>query len=1112
MTGHFRRLFSRARRFVLSILSSKVLWLHVAFFIGLTVGALHGFLFRPGLVIFQNWIWPIDSDHILPVGAAFSPYIWTNSGIDPAAYTRSLTNWPVFALTVFKPSTELLERLYVVYAFGIDYVLAFVAATFLQRLLVSVRSSLSSEYFRVTVIVLFLINPAALQWESGLLMGLFWGAPLLLAIGLSAILAVRQQKLAYAVIAGLGLGWGATLDPRLAIWGGGIVGVALFLELLGNAGLKRVLTTLGAIAAAALPGIGLTLFAYGYGAGAVSLRTASIESLTVFSSNASLPQTFNLLGYYITGIFYAPPSITVAGSPGTLPSFGNPAFMLLPPDFITPIWRISLVALPVLAFSGLLIRRFRPVSLFLALTALVGLAFASGSNPPFLWLAQAEVHIGSALPGLLSSVWQTTVGVPIYVQVVTEAMYVPLAALTVSAVFDRIKKVGVGNPQAKPSSTGPPNRLPKRWRTHAVKRIPGVVAFAVVAVVVFGSWQYFTGNFYPGGLSPGVSSNEASSLGALQPTSVPSSDIAIYNYLVNNGGSNGVYWPGANSYSYPWNQRWSSSVLSNSPLPLRTPVGLTEVVSDNLTFDTAPLLATFGVRYVVVDNMSFEALQLAFGLGSLNAVLDFFSWSAGISLLMSFPPDSWLFESNLTNTSVSAATNAAQIAAQDESIGQIVGAMSSLRLPLAFGPSGGSTPTVSLGFPNASDVAPSIRVITPETLAPLLFRPAVYGFSQPLTNPQSFSVNKTGEFEIPYPYSNWTLSVWKLSEGTVYVNATPSGSLALNATSGSSLISINYLSSLVNGKRDGIPVDPSAVVEFNVSADIRAVFGAAGSAYLNTVSSNASLVNVAQLSTASTALSANWTNLSLAGILPLGSAFFTLRVFLSGSIRSVVLRDVSIEYVELPIAPASFAGNLVDITNQTMEFPIGEAPTNFTFAFEAKGNAVVNLTCSDVSRLDYVRNTALNWTIVRNIVSGSELRFSTNGDLSLAGIVILPAVVRLPPLNAILTVRPGPLFGYVGSLSFAASGFIELRLPYLADWRLTLGSGRVILPEPGSLGDVFFSVPAGNNTFTISIVGITTLPLILVGVGLFYGAMGAILVLTLKRGALFLRRRHRLPL
>lgn len=1068
-------------------------WIHVASFFSIVLVGLYRFLFSPGVVDFQNWLWPLSSTHLLPVSAAYNPYIWSNSSLDPAGYTRVLTNWPVFLSTPLLPNVAILERVYVVYAFAVEYILAYIAATLVMRVMGRQLIGARANQFRLLIVLLFFWNPAALQWESGLLVSLFWGAPLLLIIACCSVLSVEGADLRYAAILGLSIGFGATWDPRLALWGMGATVVGFAFAVLGARRIMPVVRAAVTSILASAPGVLISAFAYEWAGGASnrSIRLATYTSLEQLSTNSTLPRTLELTGYYITGIFYSPPSIEWAGSIGALPVQGHPAALILPNGALTFLWLIGLASLPILAFGSLLFLRARKVTTYFATLALVGIGLASGTNAPFQTVASAEVSIGRLPIGVLSAIWQTTIGVPIYVIVLTEGMYVPLAAISILCCWDFLSNAKKGAEAYVLESRI--RELPNFGRLRVSSLLPTMGCFLLVGAVLFGSWQFATGDFYPGGYSPGVSPNGVPNIGALQPTIPPAADLTVFNFLEGQAGSGNVYWPGANSYAYPWNPRWSPNISYNAPLPEARPIGLRALIGQNLTYDVAPLLRAAGIHWVVVDNMSSGANLNAFNLTETGKVVTFLSECSGVNLAMSIPPHVWLFQVGGVNSYASTSSFLVAPSPNSTLVGMEVGALAQSGLDASLAPPG--SPQIPLVYSalGTSFGDSALEVIPPEAAASQSLSGGVVGFLSPLAATASLQATHEGEYQLPGYYSNWSLSVWNLSGSAVNTTMTSGENATVSSEGGPSVISLNYLSSLVNGKRAGIVVSPAGRVYFQVSAGVRSTSQAGVRSYLNVVGSNSSAQNIVQLSSPTVAVGIPWTPLNFSGLLPQGTSYFTLRLFINQLLGSAQIRNLTVRWTELDAAPSTFSGLTLDLSNESVSLMRGASPGHATFAAFVSGYGQLTLESGNWTHMFPLSQGTMDTIWTPELNTSSPLLATINGSLSYGGLVEVPSAIDLMDQPPVISISQRGPVDFIGTLTSSSGGYLELHLQFQSDWRLVLSNGQTIGPLRGFFGDLIFEVQQGNYSVTLSIQGYDLLPIMLASSG---AAMAMILIVV----------------
>lgn len=1094
-----------------SLTNSPQIWPHLLLLPALILSSLWSLIAYRGIVLFQNWSWPIGGSPYQVLGV-YNPGIWSLSGPDVAGFTRSATDWPVFltANAIGLPSF-LTERLVIVYSFVGAYILGYLAATLLLRFAFPHLGSSRREGLRIVFILLMFVNPAALQWEAGILIPFLWGVPLLIIAVLCWLFAFRLASYKYAAFSGLALGLGATLDPRLAIWGFAAVGLIGLGQILFNSGRVRTILRGIAAAAAALPGLGLTLYAYSWaGVGTSPVHPASLAAMAAVSGNATPLNVMELLGYYISGIAYAPPVLALGQQNlGALQPLGSPPYGLVDSQFLSALWLLSLVAIPLVAWSSFLYRRYRTVSLPFGIVALLAMTSAASVQLRYSPVPTAETFLGQFLPGTLGAVLQTTFAVPIYVQVLSEAMILPLVIVGIAGLLEVIDGLGSTRPFDRTIRIGQlaiQIRHPRRFTPRKVRYAASIATVVIVACVVFGSWQFFSGSFYPGGLSPGVQNNGASTTGALQPTIVPSADRSIFAYLQSKPPTFEVYWPGPDTYSYPWNPKWSPGVAMNPPLPTTDVPGMAYAIANNLTGDVATLLRDYGVTYVVLDNMSAGALENQFGVPTINQVVSFFERCANLSLELSFPPNAWLFQVDpVTPGVLSFSSQLLRTGVPLDQLSPIAGALSDIGISPAFAPVTDSSAAWVTSVQGAlSNSSAGVTVANPSWLDRNTPQDSISGLNSTGGNATTaLDFTNPGEARLLPPDNNWTVSVWQLSAQNLTVVEHGVGPLSFNAPSRvPSQISLNYLSSLVSGSRDGIQLAPGGLTTVSVSATAQALTSnSSGTFDLNVVLSNTSAENIAQYSSQAAPLTTKPSTLNFTTSLPGAGAYFTLRVF-STFAGSVALSNVSIRWTQFLSNGQAFDGIVAPYSNASLSIPAGPlgTPTERLFVCLA-GNTSATLLFNGTQESQTVFSFVPKWvefTIPAIGTKSATLQLSGQGRF--AGLIL----DRLPtPTNATSSFSFDAVSStvYTGTFSSSASGYLLLHLPYVDQWSLAATKLHAGGPMESLLGQVMFFVPPGKSSLSINLRGVDAGPVLLALFDAYY--VGALI------GVVWIRKRHR---
>lgn len=1061
-----------------------VVCLHFMAFVILVILALRDFLFGQGYVIYHNIVWPIAFSPQTPINSVYSPYLWTNAGPDAGGYTRSVTDAPAIWFGYLFQSPLITQKSFAIYAYLVEYVLSFVAATLFLEWFPTRTTGFYRETLRLGFIALNFVNPAALQWEAGWLLPFFWSVPILEIAFIASLLAIRSKSPRLAVVAGLALGAGATLDPRIFVLGWLTI---LFLYLGVLIFIRRELFVFGRFiltSLAAVPGALLTVAAYVWaGEAGAPLRPATVASLTGLSSNAGPLRVFELLGYFISEITYAPPTIYAYGSPGSLPSLGNPTYMVLPPDPVTFIWLLALGALPVLAFSSLLFRSELARSLPFAVSALAAILFATGTTLNVPGLVSAEVSLGSA--PFVGSVWQTVIGVPIYAQIETEAMYVPLVLITFVCGRRVLQSIQTAQSTTLKIRVTPRTQI---ILTHsspvAPRRAPGHVAIfslVVVLLLFMGSWQFVSGDFYPGGYSVGVSPTGVPAIGSGSPVAVPASDVAVASLLSNDPQPYAVYWPGASGFTYAWSPRSTPSLSLDSPKPIAEPPGLSYLVQQNLTADTASLLSANGIRYVIIDNMSSLELQREFGTSSLNQILRFFEGSPGVELVSAWPPTTWLFETTGNSSIVSAARGELAFYGSSAMAGVISAALGGVGSTAVLVPGEVNDSVRGITFLDNLTALPrpvaatTALVGTGSNLTGVVSPLHVEGFTTP--GPETLQTRTgDGESPLPSPYSNWTVSVWSLPSGSVNLTVGSDGTIQWDHSGPAATISLNYLSSLVDGSYQGIPVDPQSLVSFNVSAQVWTQPRSSATAILNVIASNATAVNTVQENSNPYPINTTPERVSFSGTLPLGSAYFTLRLF-STFAGLVDVRNVSIDWVALEHVPDSFSGTVLSAqANSSLRIPIPGYHQVADVGMQLLGGGSISVKNGSLSEPLVPQSPGSDWVIARNIALDSSIELEVGSPVLIGGLVVIPDNLTESSVCTSTSVQQNSFASYETDVMTGTDCYLELHELFSSRWVAQSSSFGTQSGQADLMGQVFFAANSTNSTVLIELQGMDQLP------------------------------------
>jgi len=1072
----------------------RIIALYSLLFAILVFGALRSYLSSDGFLIYRDWVWPISFSHTTQIVNIYDPGLWSNAGPDPEGFTRSATSWPIAWLQFAGWSPGSVEKVFVVYFYAVDFALTFAAATLFVRWAAQGSSVVGRELLRVAFIVVSFVNPAALQWQAGLYYTAMWSVPILEIICFAALLSPRLISYRLPILAGLLLGIGATLDPRIWFWGFVVAVVLFFAVALRQAHYWPVIRKGVTLVLCSAPGLGMTLFSY-YWSGLLEtpVRANSVTTLTMVSSNAGPANILQLLGYWWSLMTYAPPGTSILSpQQGFLPTAGSPAYMVIPSGAITGLWLLALALVPILAVIGLLNRKTRSFAIPFTGIALLGIAFAIGTNPPMNFVATSTVSAGKIPvigPGL-----QTVFAGPWYAQTVTESAYVVLILLSMIALEDLGTRFGV-RAARREGITVVQFYLRKQGGNHRSKRRSIILPVLVLLVVVFSSWQFFTGSFYPAGYTPGVSANGIPGVGALDPTNPPAADVSTYDLLSGNTSAFNVYWPGpatSNSqnpfgpglagYSYPWTSRSSPSISMNSPKPFANPIGLAYLISNNITGSASSLLSMYGIKFAVIDNMSSEALLRNFGVSSIHQVLSFFESSPGLELVTNDTPDSWVFENEGPAGTVYPAQIATSYTGPPQVLSVINGALSSLNITAAYLGTGAQVPSlpITLGLtPRTSNR--SISILTASNISQIVVKPQVTGFNGALSASVSEYVPGGLTRNLLSPYSDWAVSTWSgPTRGSVNVSVLSGRVIQFDHNDSGALVSLEYLSPLVANQSGGISANPEGLVVASGSIQYRVLNGSVASVWLDFVSSNSSLQPIAEQTSPRGPANGLWQTLNYSVQLPARTAVFTLRAMLNVTGR-LQLRNTSIGWIESERAPQAFNGYALSLTNRSVAIPLNGTPEEADLEVLANGSTFVTTADSPRPISERIVTSGFQWVMIRNVTLSESTTLRLNGTSYLAGIAVLPTgyVGKLPDVD--LAIRDHTVSLYDLDVSSPLGFYIVAALPFSPSWIVTGTEASVSSAEAGGdPGYIVFQAGATNSEMTLEFRDAGALPYIVV--------------------------------
>src|SRR5207245_596414 len=102
------------------------------------------------------------------------------------------------------------------------------------------------------------------------------------------------------------------------------------------------------------------------------------------TGNLTLANAVRLFAFWWSLIVYAPPSVSSASQGlSTLPSLGNPPYMLLPDGFLSQIWLASTLVMPLVSFATLGLLSYRRATLPAAVIGVIGITLTQPAVFPY---------------------------------------------------------------------------------------------------------------------------------------------------------------------------------------------------------------------------------------------------------------------------------------------------------------------------------------------------------------------------------------------------------------------------------------------------------------------------------------------------------------------------------------------------------------------------------------------------------------------------------------------------------------------------------------------------------------------------------------------------------
>src|SRR6266480_1292780 len=969
--------------------------------IGLIVLPIRDFLFGDGLYIYRDWSWPLSTQ--LTPRAAFSPSTLTYAGPDPFGFTRMFLTWPIFLIDQFTTNIIIAEKLFVIYLLSIIVVLSFILATRLLRLLNSCYAHPLTSWRAEAFILFVMIFSFANFWSLEQMSDMYYTYLvefMLFGISLAVVL-LRDADLKSIGIAGVALSFCVMLDPDLYLFGLLTISLAIFLRSFARKATLRLaeltITRILTLIAVTLPALLTVVYAVSQSSG-TNLR--SLDTGAQNSNNLSLMSAVRLFGYLWSVLTYAPPSIIGSESLSQIPAVGSPPYLLLPDGLLTTFWLCTTWFVPVFAFSTILVRRTRKISGIAAIVAVVGLAMTQSLVFPIYRILATALSWFPDATGAISTVF----AIPDHILIMVAVSYLILVAI---GVYLLLRVDFAERPQAFPLCKGFTSELlTKRLSRSNVAR--SLIIGTALVLLIFPSWQLFSGSFFPASYVPGLAGNGIPSVGAFTPAQPPRNMIDVYDWFLSQPGNFNVYWPGPAGATYPWSQKstpgitWIDSprptFLTSSNIPGMFPTALQYLLTSNLTGSIAQYLAALNVRYLVLQPYDPTGLAYSWGVSNYATLKTIISHSAGISLAKSdgdisvfSVSDPWgpLYSPNLV----------LNYDGGDQTYATAYGVLASLGTRVAIARPGSSNYDLcydSLGC--------TISILSPAYLANYSPNrstfPALFGDD---SAPSVFSIDPSRNQPLPAPDSSWILSNW----GDNSVGVDLNDSMRWNF-SGTSVVTLSYNGTVTNGHPGGIhvPIGYNPIVQVGFS--YRTSSDSDLSLQVLMPILNASEITSSIPESVRLAAKGDWTHARYDLVLPSDAAFFTSRIQAVGSKGWIEVKDVTFNVTMAKSDGQAFFGMVLPVQANNPS-SLGTFQGNAYVQSEGTGFASggnTNATIASPTRLEWFE-----------VSSTSETTLMISGNIEIADVVIsdLPLsqdwnnAAIMKTADSVMTLFEGPL-------------------------------------------------------------------------------------------------------
>src|SRR6266705_1306888 len=872
------------------------------FGMSLIVLSIRAFLFGNGLFVYRDWSWPLSTQRT-PT-AAFAPSGISNGVPDPFGFTRMFLTWPVYVIDKLTSDPIIAEKWFIIYLWGVFVFLSFLLAELLSRLLNRYSSEPLTTWKKETLVLFVVSFSFANFWSLEQLSGMYYTYFIeFMLVGISTVMILLMNSgLKAVVLAGVALSFCILLDPNIYLFGLIANGITVMISSLKRASLlasaKKTVVRLSLLISTSLPALLTVVYALEQATGTNLRAPGTYLSSSV---NLSFDNAIRLLGYSWSLIVYAPPTILVTKSAMVSAAvLGTPPLVLLPSGLMADLWLAATWFVPFFAFAIIYFKPYRRVSVVYLATALVGLLLTQPSIIPLPY--QLEGPLG-AIP-LVGGAYSTVFAIPDHILIIVALGYLMLVAIGVHFLLSKF-------PRRIELYKNDTRKERQNKRSYRTKLLAGLILGLVMFMLLFPSWQFFSGSFFPSSFTPGEPGNGIPQTGAFSASQPPQNMLDTYNWLFELPGDFNVYWPGPDGATYPWNVTSTPSIagidspkptyLTSSAIPGMFPAGLQYLLASNLTGSVAEYLAALNIKYLIAQPYSPAGLAYSWGIGDYAALTRTLQGSSGIYLARS-EGDISVYAVNDTWRSIYSPDIVLNYEATDPGFSVAYSALSALGTHLALTSSGGA-----IGKLCIDKVGCTVSIFSPQYLSSISSNESLQVLSGTGYNRSSYALTQSTTVNLPAPLAPWTLANWGPSE----VNATIDESMRWTFA-GNSVISLSYNGTVTDHKPGGISI-PNG---YQAIVDIAFSYRTSGT--------NPSLRLVIpllndQLATTSTPVSPDfigsqdWRFANYKLLLPRDTAMFTVRLQGTGSNGWIDLQDVSMKVAQIRVDNGAPFGALLPI-------------------------------------------------------------------------------------------------------------------------------------------------------------------------------------------------------